>query len=148
MVYSSRRQAFKQLPTMESSGENQGGAQSISARLQAATDELQALEQLVIAGDTSPRVLNEFRSAVDSIRKTTWAVQQWTDLQGQHRDPYTLLDKLSEERVRRATRLAKDLTTDLESLELGLETKGLADLFHAIEDLHQRLTPLFKKDSD
>ena len=133
---------------MESSGEHQSGAQSIPARLQAATDELLALEQLVVSGDTSPRVLSEFRSAVDSIRQTTWAIQQWTDLQQRHQDPYSLLDKLSEERVRRATKIAKDLTTDLESLELGLETKGLADLFHAIEDLYQRLTPLFKKDSD
>jgi hypothetical protein len=133
---------------MESSGENQSSAQSISARLQAATDELQALEQLVVSGDTSPRVLSEFRSAVDSIRQTTWAIQRWTDLQQQHQNPYTLLDKLSEHRVRRATKIAKDLTTDLESLELGLETEGLVDLFHAIEGLYQRLTPLFKKDSD
>ena len=131
----------------ENPGENQSSAQSISARLQAATDELQALEQLVVSGDSSPRVLSEFRSAVDSIRQTTWAIQRWTDLQQQHRDPYTLLDILSEDRVRRATQIAKDLTIDLESLELGFATKGLANLFRAIEGLYERLTPLFKKNS-
>jgi len=39
------------------------------------------------------------------------------------------------------------LTIDLESLELGLETEGLAELFKAIEGLYERLQPLFKKNS-
>ena len=133
--------------TGENPGENQSSVRSVSERLQAATDELQALEQLVLSGDSSPRVLSEFRAAVDSIRQTAWAVQQWTELQQQQRDPYTLLDILSEERVRRATQIAKDLTIDLESLELGFATKGLANLFRAIEGLHERLMPLFKKNS-
>jgi hypothetical protein len=118
---------------------------SLSERLKAATDELQALEQLVVSGDSSPRVLSEFRGAIDSIRQTAWAVQQWAELKTQNRDPYTVLGLLSEERVRRATQIAKDLTIDLESLEMGLETKGLPDLFQAIEGLHERLAPLFKK---
>jgi hypothetical protein len=127
------------------SGENPSGGRSVSERLKATTDELQKLEQMVVSGDCSPRVLSEFRAAVDSIRQTAWAVQQWTELQRQHRDPYTVLGILSEERVRRATQIAKDLTMDLESLELGLETGGLADLFHAIAGLQERLAPLFKK---
>ena len=118
--------------------------ESLSERLKAATDELQELEQLVVSGNLSPRVLSEFRSAVDSIRQTAWAVQQWIELQQQHRDPYTVLGILSKERVRRATQIATDLTIDLESLELGLETEGMANLFHAIEGLHERLAPLFK----
>jgi hypothetical protein len=124
---------------------NQSSVRSVSERLEAATSELQELETLVGSGDFSPRVLCEFRSAVDSIRQTAWAVQQWTELQLQHHDPYSVLEILSEERVRRATRIAKDLTTDLESLEVGFDTKGLVNLFHAVEGLHERLTPLFKK---
>jgi hypothetical protein len=118
---------------------------SVSERLKAATDELQKLEQLVISGDCAPRVLGDFRNAVDSIRQTAWAVQQWTELQQQNRDPYTVLSLLSEERVRRAAQLAKDLTIDLKSLELGLETEGLQKLFEAIKGLHERLAPLFSK---
>lgn len=119
--------------------------ESLSERLKAATQELQELEKLVLSGDFSPRVLSEFRTAVDNIRQSTWAVQQWTELQQQHRDPYTVLTILSQERVRRATQITKDLTLDLESLELGLETQGLASLFQAIERLHERLSPLFKR---
>lgn len=118
---------------------------TLSARLRAMTDELQALEKMVLSGDCAPRVLAEFRSAVDSIRQTAWAVQQWNELQQQHRDPYKVLSTLSGERVRRATQIATDLTVDLESLELGLETEGLENLFKAIKRLYERLDPLFRK---
>ncbi len=61
------------------SGEGQAAARSVSERLKAATDELQKLEKLVVSGDCAPRVLNDFRGAVDSIRQTAWAVQQWSE---------------------------------------------------------------------
>jgi len=130
---------------MGTGGISRGTERSISERLKAATDELQKLEQLVVSGDCSPRVLSDFRDAVDSIRQTAWAVQQWTELQSQHRDPYTVLGLLSEERVRRATQLSRDLRIDLESLELSMETEGLDKLFQATRGLYERLVPLFRK---
>jgi hypothetical protein len=117
----------------------------LSERLKAATHELQELEKLVLSSDLSPRVLSEFRTAVDNIRQSAWAVQQWTELREQHRDPYTVLGILSQERVRRATQITRDLTLDLESLEMGVETQGLTDLFRAVERLHERLLPICKK---
>jgi len=130
---------------METSGKNQ---RSVSERLKATTDELQKLEQLVVGGDCSPRVLADFRVAVDSIRQTAWAVQQWIELQRQQRDPYTVLGLLTEERVKRATQINKDLTMDLDSLEMGLETEGLGKLYEAVRGLHERLMPLFRKSAD
>ena len=118
---------------------------SLSERLMATTQELQQVEKLVVSGDFSPRVLSEFRSAVDNIRQTAWAVQQWLERKEQHRDPYTVLSILSRERVRRATQIANDLRADLESLEVGFETEGLTELFQAIDDLRERLAPVVKK---
>jgi hypothetical protein len=129
---------------MASSGVAHGSARSVSERLKAATDELQKLEQLVVSGDCAPRVLTEFRGAVDSIRQTAWAVQQWTELQSQNRDPYSVLGLLSEERVRRAAQLSRDLTIDLQSLEVGVETEGLDKLFQATKSLYEVLAPLFR----
>jgi hypothetical protein len=130
---------------MGSFSKNRTDSLSVSERLQAATEELQELEKLVISGDSSPRVLSDFRGAVDSIRQTAWAVQQWIELRNQDRDPYSVLGILAEERVRRATQINRDLTIDLESLEVGYETEGLAKLFRAVESLHDRLKPLFRK---
>lgn len=119
--------------------------ESLSERLKVSTQELQELEKLVLSGDFSPRVLSEFRSAVDNIRQTAWAVQQWAERKEQKRDPYAVLSILSQERVRRATQITNDLRLDLESLEVGFETKGLAELFQAIDKLRERLAPLVKK---
>ncbi len=128
---------------MESAGAKR--EKSVSERLKSTTEELQKLEQMVVSGDCSPRVLADFRTAVDSIRQTAWAVQQWTELQAQHRDPYTVLGILTAERVRRATHITLDLTMDLDSLDMGLETEGLEKLYRAVRGLHERLLPLFRK---
>lgn len=117
--------------------------QSISHRLEAATGELQELERLVVSGDVSARVLSEFRGAVDNVRQTAWTVQQWIGLQEQSRDPYTVMSALSAERVRRATQINRDLAIDLQSLEIDLDTKGLKDLYSAVNSLYESLAPLF-----
>jgi hypothetical protein len=119
--------------------------QSISERLKTATSELYELEKLVLSGSFSPRVLSEFRSAVDNVRQTSWAVQQWIGLEKQSRDPYSVMNILSAERVRRATEINKDLAIDLQSLEVGLETGGLKELFRAVSELQESLSPLFRR---
>jgi hypothetical protein len=116
----------------------------LAVRLQAATANLVELEQLVKSGDLEPRILEEFRNSVDQIRGTAWAVQQWIGLQEKSGDPYSLLPILSAQRVSRATQLAKDLTMDLESVEVGIETPGLKELFQAVNRLHECLAPLCK----
>lgn len=115
-----------------------GEPANIAARLQTATANLVELEKLVKAGDLDPRVLQEFRDSVDQVRATAWAVQQWIGLQ-EKGDPYSLLPILSEQRVRRATQLARDLTIDLEGVDVGLETRGLKELYQAVSRLQEKL---------
>jgi hypothetical protein len=117
---------------------------SISMRLQVATNELNELEQLIRSGDFDGHLLRDFRGAVDNVRTTAWAVQQWIPLRELGGDAYSVLPLLSAERVRRATQLAKDLLLDLESVEVGIETQGLRDLFEVVDSLRPRLAALFK----
>ncbi|HSS96556.1 MAG TPA: hypothetical protein VLK33_05995 [Terriglobales bacterium] len=123
----------------------QAAANVLSMRLQAATTNLTELEQLVKSGDLDPRVLQEFRASVDLIRGTAWAVQQWIGLKEKSADLYSLLPALSAQRVQRMTQLARDLSVDLESMDVGLETPGLKELYDAISRLHECLTPLCRK---
>jgi hypothetical protein len=116
---------------------------SLARRLQRATEELRTLEQLIVSGNFSPRILSDFRSSVDSVRQTARVVQMWLGLQQQHRDPYSVMSTLSADRVRRATQMARDLTLDLQSLEVDFATEGLSELFQAVTALHERLVPLF-----
>jgi hypothetical protein len=124
-----------------------GAGSSLTARLRATTVELQELEHSVISGDLDPRVLSEFRNAVDHIRNTAWAVQQWVGAKEQSGDPYAVLPALAVQRVQRATQLANDLCLDLQTVEVTADTEGVGDLYRAVDDLRRRLDLLFKRET-
>ncbi|MFY9730966.1 MAG: hypothetical protein WB723_06930 [Candidatus Acidiferrales bacterium] len=129
---------------MINSGSDAAG--SLTARLRESTVELQELERSVISGDLDPRVLSEFRNAVDHIRNTAWAVQQWVGAKEQSGDPYAVLPALAAQRVQRATQLANDLCLDLQTVEVTADTEGVGDLYRAVDDLRRRLDLLFKRE--
>jgi hypothetical protein len=130
---------------MTNSGSDAAGS-SLTARLQATTVELEELENSVISGDLDPRVLSEFRNAVDHIRNTAWAVQQWVGAKEQSSDPYAVLPALTAQRVHRATQLANDLCLDLQTVEVTADTEGVGNLHRAVGDLYRRLDLLFKRE--
>jgi len=118
----------------------------MTARLEKISQELRDIEQtLKTAGNVEPRVLRQFRDAIDHVRLTAYTVQQWLELQAKHGDPYSVLALLTAERIRRATQLAGDLSIDLDSTEVTFETEGLGKLFTTIQSLYERLARLFKK---
>jgi hypothetical protein len=116
----------------------------VTFRLKMAIDDLLKLEEVIRSGGMDPRVLREFRDAVDYVRKTAWALQELQERQAHQRDTATVRSLLTEERVRRATQLSQALTLDLDSHEVSDGTTGAADLFRVIEGLYQRLAGLFK----
>jgi hypothetical protein len=116
----------------------------VTFRLKMAIDDLLKLEKAIRAGGMDPRVLREFRDAVDYIRKTAWALQELQERQAQQRDTATVRSLLSGERVRRAAQLSDALSADLDSHEVTKETAGAADLVRSTEGLYQRLKNLFK----
>jgi hypothetical protein len=127
---------------------NSSSASPITVRLEAATGELHELEELVKSGSLDERVLCEFRNAVDHIRNTTWAVQKWIGLSGESGgDPFSVLPIMSAERVKRATQISRDLSLDLQAIEIDIETPGIIDLFNAVDDLHRRLARLLKRET-
>jgi hypothetical protein len=117
-----------------------------TARLQAVTEELRILEQLIRSGNIDPRVLHEFRESVDHVRTTAWAIQQWIELGDHHKDQYAVLPMLTLERVKRAAQLTHDLSLDLDCTDVSIDTPGLEGLFGAVRGLYSRLSPLFKKE--
>lgn len=115
----------------------------LNFQLRKAGAELLRLEGAIKSGDIDPLILREFRDAVDYVRKTAWAVQEWSERQIQKRDPSTVLSLLTLERIRRATTLTHDLLADLKTQEVSGRTEGVTELHRAVEELHQRLTRYF-----
>jgi len=118
---------------------------SIGERLRRITEDLKEAEQLILTCDFSPRLFSDFRNAVDNVRQTARVVHMWVGLKQQNRDPYAAISTLTEDRVRRATAIARELALDLQSLEVDFGTEGLAELHEAVTRLHERLVPLFRK---
>jgi hypothetical protein len=115
----------------------------LTFRLRKTTGELQKLDQAIKSGNIDPRVLREFRDAVDYVRKTAWAVQEWQERQTQQRDTATVLPLLVTERVRRATQLCAAIAIDLNEHEVTSETVGIKKLLRAAEELSRGLAGLF-----
>jgi hypothetical protein len=114
----------------------------LSFQLKRTTGELLKLDHSIKSGDIDPYVLREFRDAVDYIRKTAWAVQEWQERQVQKRDTATVIPLLVMERIRRGTQLYEALTADLKNHAIRPEAAEIEKLFHAIERLYEELKQL------
>jgi len=115
----------------------------VNFQLKKACADLVKLEYDMRSGTTDERVLREFRDAVDNVRKTAWAVQEWQERQSRQEDPQTVLPLLTAERVRRATQLCDAITAAMAAHEVARETVGIEEFLEAVERVHQSLLDLF-----
>lgn len=115
----------------------------VNFQLRKTSAELVRIEQAIKAGGVDSRILTDFRDAVDYVRKTAWAVQEWQERRLKQRDPQTVLPLITAERIRRTTQLSKAIMTDLAAHDVTRNTPGIEELFRAIEALHQHVAGLF-----
>ena len=116
----------------------------VNFRLKTTSAELVRLSHAMQSGNIDPRILREFRDAVDYVRKTAWAAEEWQERQLQQRDPQTVLPLITAERIRRATQLSDAISADLAAHEVSSDTAGMDELFRSLGRLHQNLADLFR----
>jgi hypothetical protein len=116
----------------------------VNFQLRKTSDDLVKIEHAIKSGGVEPRILRDFRDAVDYVRKTAWAVQEWQERQLRKHDPQTVLPLVTAERIRRATQLSKTIMTDFAAHDLTRETAGMDEFFQTVESLHQCLADLLK----
>ena len=115
----------------------------LSSRLKKTNEELKDLQDSVKTGMINVKVLMDFRTATERARQASAAVQQWLESQGKGSDPYKLMEQVMKQRLEMTTQLIKDITTDLESLEMDLDTPGLPELNRAVRTLAEQLSKIF-----
>ncbi|HEV2196961.1 MAG TPA: hypothetical protein VGR55_15350 [Candidatus Acidoferrum sp.] len=113
-------------------------------QLKKACADLVKLEYDMRSGSIDQRVLGEFRDAVDNVRKTAWAVQEWQERQSRQQDPETVLPLLTAERIRRATQLCDAVTAASAAQDVTRQTVGIEEFLRAVERVHASLLDLFK----
>src|SRR6202521_363882 len=107
--------------------------------------ELQKLENSLQSEGINPRLLNEFREAVDYLRTASVVVQKLREYQLHGRDEGEMYSLLVTERVRRATSLCLEVITDLEAGRVTNETYGVDELCDALEQAYDHVRHLTKR---
>src|SRR6266568_2356352 len=77
------------------------------SRLETAITELQGLQELLLSGDIPPLILADFRDALNRVRNTAWAAQQYVVRKENDQDSTTVLSFLAGERIRAAHHLCQ-----------------------------------------
>ena len=121
--------------------EGKEGKIDITSRVYKSAEELRALESLMQSdtADVDPRILAEFRNAVDHARQAAWAVQTWIELRKQKRDPFSLMPLVEKRRIRHAIFLMQELLMDYQSRVISVETEGFPDLRKAVAEFHRAI---------
>src|SRR5947209_14318983 len=116
----------------------------VNFRLKKTSAELVRLNRAMQSGNLDSRILREFRDAVDYVRKTAWAAEEWQERQLRQRDPHTILALITSERIRRASQLSNAISADLAAPAVTSEPSGLERFFKSSGPIHQRLPDIFK----
>jgi hypothetical protein len=117
-----------------------GCSPDISTALQNVTHEIrQAQVFLTSEKDIDPRVLTDFRDAVNRVRNTAWAVAQYANSKEAEADPRAFLSLLAGERVRVAYQLCRLVQADMENSEIAFQKGQLLQLRDATSELTHQL---------
>jgi hypothetical protein len=114
--------------------------ETISVRLQHVTSELREIHELLTSSEAAdPRILTDFRDALNRVRNTAWAVEQFANSKVSETDPKAVLSVLAGERVRVTFQLCKLVQSDLSNVEIKFQIGQLMQLREAIQELEQKL---------
>ncbi len=123
-------------------GKNQRDRECLSNRVETAIAQLRNLQELLLTDDVEPRLLMDFRDALNRTRNTAWAVQQYMACVATQADSTTLMQLLTIERIRVAYQLGQLLLGDLKEPDIRLQPGQLLELHVVVKKLNARLTEL------
>jgi hypothetical protein len=113
---------------------------SISVRLQSVTSELREIHNLLTSSEEAdPRILTDFRDALNRVRNAAWAVEQFANSKMSDTDPKTVMSVLAGERVRVTFQLCKLVQSDLSNKEIKFQIGQLMQLHEATKELVRNL---------
>ncbi len=116
---------------------------NVSERLASAITELRALQEPLLTATVDPRVLTDFRDALNRIRNTAWAAQQSANAPLFDQGATTVASYLTAERIRAAYQLCRSLHDDVHRDDIKFQKGPLVELYGVaktlVEDLKDRL---------
>jgi hypothetical protein len=107
--------------------------------------ELQRLHEVVLSGDLEPRVLADFRDALNRVRTAAWAAQQYMACKETEQDSGSVLSLLVGERVRVTYQLCQAISDDLKRTDIDFQAGSLVQLHEATKALTEQLEGVINK---
>jgi hypothetical protein len=116
------------------------GTVTLSRRLAKAIPELRRLQKLLLTGENlDPRILTDFRDALNHVRNTAWSAHQYIVSQNTEQDSSSVLSVVAGERVRVAYQLCQAIQADLKSNDIKFQAGQLIQLSLAAKALIEQL---------
>jgi hypothetical protein len=112
---------------------------NVSERLASAITELRALQGPLLTAKVDPRVLTDFRDALNRIRNTAWAAQQSANAPLFEQGATTVASYLTAERIRATYQLCRSLHGDICRDDIEFQKGPLVELYGAAKTLVDEL---------
>ena len=123
-------------------------AASVTERLKHATSELHDIQEQLVTGKVDPRILTDFRDAVNRVRTTAWAVQHTLESREPDTQGLSVLSLLAAERVRVAYQMCRIIAADLANNGMSHASGRLVQLYLAVGDLTRQLEHILGREGD
>jgi hypothetical protein len=111
----------------------------IPSRLEKAISELQGLNELLLSDDLDPRILADFRDALNRVRTAAWAAQQYVARKETDQGSGGVLAFLVGERIRATYQLCQSISEDLKRPDLEVPAGSLIQLYEIMSALAEQL---------
>jgi hypothetical protein len=119
---------------------------TISLRLQSVASELRHIQDaLLTEQEIDPRILTDFRDAVNRIRNTAWAMDQYANSKTTSSAVEPVLTVVAGERVRVAYQLARLVQADLANPQIRFQRGQLVSLSDVTHELAQGLRKVIER---
>ena len=100
---------------------------------------------MLLSGDLEPRVLTDFRDALNRVRTAAWAAQQYVMRKETEQDSGSVLSLLTGERVRVTYQLCQAISDDLKRTDVEFQAGSLVQLYEATKALTEQLNGVINK---
>ena len=119
---------------------------SVSVRMQRLAEELREIQDLLSAQEgVDASILTDFRDAINRVRNTAWAVEQYANSKSVGEDPQNVVTLLAGERVRVAYQLCKLIQADLSNPSIQFQKGQLLEFRDVNNALEEKLSDFVKR---
>jgi len=115
------------------------GELNVRSHLEKGISELQGMHKLLLSNEVDPDVLSDFRDALNRVRNTAWAAQQYVVRRESGQDSGSVLSLLAGERLRVAFQLCQGLSDDLKGAGVEFQRGSLVQLYEVTKSLTETL---------